>query len=321
MKDPYTKPDIISYAHHAFPLGIILTQDTAENWMLSNYITMYAKEGMNAFNFLVNYESNPFLNIRNIYAYEMKYILHMIGLKKWTIYELKHGVAVELFVDFYYLPLSDQYHRIHYMHEILITGYEEDGRVYYWGYTGNIYKENICCWEDIRIYDTNIFYGDGVAAKLYKGEKVNYQLDSDRVLTQLLLFFRSENPYKTSSLWGNYEEYKNYRYGISGMENLIDIILKNEYIDFRYINVWYEHKKLMHRRMQSLFSIEWCSDLCIIYKELENKWYDILLMAISCNKYNDNRQLEKKKEVVEQIKNVYLMEYKELAKCMNKLGL
>jgi len=102
---------------------------------------------------------------------------------------------------------------------------------------------------------------------------------------------------------------------------LIDIILKNEYIDFRYINVWYEHKKLMHRRMQSLFSIEWCSDLCIIYKELENKWYDILLMAISCNKYNDNRQLEKKKEVVEQIKNVYLMEYKELAKCMNKLGL
>ena len=198
------------------------------------------------------------------------------------------------------------------MHEILITGYEEDGRVYYWGYTGNIYKENICCWEDIRIYDTNIFYGDGVAAKLYKGEKVNYQLDSDRVLTQLLLFFRSENPYKTSSLWGNYEEYKNYRYGISGMENLIDIILKNEYIDFRYINVWYEHKKLMHRRMQSL---------CIIYKELENKWYDILLMAISCNKYNDNRQLEKKKEVVEQIKNVYLMEYKELAKCMNKLGL
>lgn len=207
------------------------------------------------------------------------------------------------------------------MHEILITGYEEDGRVYYWGYTGNIYKENICCWEDIRIYDTNIFYGDGVAAKLYKGEKVNYQLDSDRVLTQLLLFFKSENPYKTSSLWGNYEEYKNYRYGISGMENLIDIILKNEYIDFRYINVWYEHKKLMHRRMQSLFSIEWCSDLCIIYKELENKWYDILLMAISCNKYNDNRQLEKKKEVVEQIKNVYLMEYKELAKCMNKLGL
>ena len=101
MKVPYTKPDIISYAHHAFPLGIILTQDTAENWMLSNYITMYAKEGMNAFNFLVNYESNPFLNIRNIYAYEMKYILHMIGLKKWTIYELKHGVAVELFVDFY----------------------------------------------------------------------------------------------------------------------------------------------------------------------------------------------------------------------------
>ena len=80
-------------------------------------------------------------------------------------------------------------------------------------------------------------------------------------------------------------------------------------------------QKLMHRRMQSLFSIEWCSDLCIIYKELENKWYDILLMAISCNKYNDNRQLEKKKEVVEQIKNVYLMEYKELAKCMNKLGL
>lgn len=36
MKVPYTKPDIISYAHHAFPLGIILTQDTAENWMLSN---------------------------------------------------------------------------------------------------------------------------------------------------------------------------------------------------------------------------------------------------------------------------------------------
>ena len=31
--------------------------------------------------------------------------------------------------------------------------------------------------------------------------------------------------------------------------------------------------------------------------------------------------VEKKKEVVEQIKNVYLMEYKELAKCMNKLGL
>ena len=30
-------------------------------------------------------------------------------------------------------------------------------------------------------------------------------------------------------------------------------------------------------------------------------------MAISCNKYNDNRQLEKKKEVVEQIKNVYLI--------------
>lgn len=42
---------------------------------------------------------------------------------------------------------------------------------------------------------------------------------------------------------GNYEEYKNYRYGISGMENLIDIILKNEYIDFRYINVWYEAQK------------------------------------------------------------------------------
>ena len=94
--------------------------------------------------------------------------------------------------------------------------------------------------------------------------------------------------------------------------NILTIILAisiSLLVAFLYYHYQYDRfKKLIHRQKLARMI-------------LENKWYDILLMAISCNKYNDNRQLEKKKEVVEQIKNVYLMEYKELAKCMNKLGL
>ena len=318
MKTEYVKPDIISYSHHAFPLGVILTKNNAFNWMLSNYITLYSGLEMNAFNFLVNYNSNPFLDMRNVYSAEIKAIIDSVSLKNWVKFELDQGMPVELMVDYYYLPLTGAFCKTHFMHEILITGYTDDERVIYWDYTKRIYQENVCEWNDIRIFNSKTFYGDGVAGKVYYAKEANYDLDINLVKFQLDKYLLSENPYSDIAIWGDYQAYRNCFYGISCTQILAEEIKKSDKIDIRYLNVFYEHKKLMWYRMKALKKENslWCNVLQKAYENLQSRWKMLMYGAIKANFYDQEKRDKEKVRLANKIVDLYEMEITILSDCL-----
>lgn len=293
MKVKYIKPDVLTYSHHAFPLGIILTIDPSKNWFYSNYIYIYFYEGLNSVNFLANYDSNPFLDMRNIYKCELDEITELMGLKKWISYQIDNGFAIELLVDYFYLPHAWQFHKDHIMHEILVVGYSNEG-VFYWDYIKGEYKEDFTLWEDIHIFDSKLFYGDGVAAKLYNPKhNGTFFLNEEDIIQNIYCYYKSYNPCNMLSVWGDYSDYTERIFGLNAVRELANQIKTNDtFIDFRFFNIIYEHKKMMTMRADYLYNLQYhdaWNYLCKEFKTLEESWRSLTILSLKFYLRTDNK--------------------------------
>lgn len=282
----YKRPEIISYSHHAFPLGMIMGGENAEEWFLSNYINLYECDGNNAYNFLVEYDSNPFLDMRNIYRQEFDWIVEKCGQTEWIISNIDRNCMVEIIIDYYYFSPSIYYLKKHFMHEILIVGYTDTGDFYFWDYVKNIYKEGICKFNDIKVFDSSVLYGDGVIAKILKRRENNFDFDSELVWNQIEEYFNSTSLYRKIAINGNNENYKNVNFGIQVLNSFAQKINNKElsFLDYRYFNVFYEHEKCM--RMRAV-KFEVHKELMDLFKFLEGEWNQLLLIVVKYNVLED----------------------------------
>lgn len=127
-----TNVPIISYVHHAYPLGIISAHENDyDNYLLYTYSQLVWYDHFGNYN---GYELNfdvTFFKFSE--AFNREYldndILKALGISDFIEYIIScinNNRYIYLCVDYYYLPQTDSYLLNHNNHDLLIYGYNKD---------------------------------------------------------------------------------------------------------------------------------------------------------------------------------------------------
>jgi hypothetical protein len=131
---PLSSPIIDVNSYHAFSQSILLTdRDRALPWILSNYIHIFGVPDFNNGNF-IHYATQS-------YFHELPYTfvskLHTDQLKSWFPNGLQffmdclnHNQYIAIALDEYYIPGTHSFQQQHFVHHILIHGYDLDQRLF-----------------------------------------------------------------------------------------------------------------------------------------------------------------------------------------------
>lgn len=284
----YIIPEIITYVHHAYPLGIIQANENAWEWILNNYIYVYKKPNERSFNFLVQYYNNPFLEIRNIHKYEYCSIMKSGLLHEWIKMEVNNGGYVQIAVDYFYIKKAKTCGKEHIMHEMLIVDWISN-KYLCWDYVDDLFVSFSCEKDEIVLYETDDYYGTDIVAKIYTPKAGTYHWEIANVLRDIKNYYSGKNPWNEIAIWGDYCEYRNYNYGMGIIKTLAHEISQMDFIDYRYISLFYEHKKLMYKRLfkiqeqSRLFPEALFQSMLTQWKELEITWSKLRYLALQHN--------------------------------------
>jgi len=132
-KLPLGQPPISAYLFHAYPLSILAQEDRYLPWFYSTYIQLFSFPDEE-----LKFYTHPCCThhqIRHLYvqtcpllearAIDRKTLAPTpTGLGAWIRDAIEHKCYVQVDVDFFYLPNRPQHQRRHFIHEILVSGYD-----------------------------------------------------------------------------------------------------------------------------------------------------------------------------------------------------
>lgn len=297
IKLRYSTPPILSFLHHAYPLGIFWDEsnDSVKSWFCNNYNYVFSTtQGRFFFNFLVNYKDTPFLTIKNILEHELKKLLLITELPSLIFENLSLGYYVEILTDQYYISNSKTYQKEHYVHELFINGIDKVKEVYNaWAYKNGVYQElEIPFKEVVPFYNSSYYDGSDIIIKLYHRKEGDFTFLKEVFLFQIYNYINSINPYKYIAPFGDYERYKTRVFGLYAIQSLFDKfeVTKGEGIDIRFLRVIYEHFTSMKMK------INYFNELDVTFTQQEEmfKFYNIAvpeakLVLMMGAKYNINK--------------------------------
>lgn len=241
-----TTPPVKVYHHHAFCLGIILTEPEGFKWILNNYIQVcyYNNMPYYAFDYYMDYPTcQPVFEREHIN--DDMFVMSKIKVMKYIINALNTGRYVTACVDEFYIPERSAYMYSHFDHNILIYGYD------------NVTKKfNTCGYNDQGKYkQLEISYSDIKKSsphdidllKIRKG--FEYQVNIEDVIRQIRQYLNLENTAQV----GAYPKEGLY-VGLNACIELQDNFYKDsqelKQLDMRPVCLLFEHKKLMYERIK-----------------------------------------------------------------------
>ena len=146
-KIPIQEPPVTSYLFSMYPLSIMRPHMAFTPWICSNYIQLYHYKD-HFLRFYVNplspkggkknyyFVTCPFLDVQRL---EQRIILRTYDdVVQFVISSIEEDCHVQLDVDYYYLPSTEPYRRFHFMHELLVSGYDDTNQTFeISGYNGS----------------------------------------------------------------------------------------------------------------------------------------------------------------------------------------
>jgi len=286
----FIKPPVISYSYHANMLGVILVNKEAEDWFAMHYIYQIwnNKENLNM-DFMINYESSPFIIITNYTKKQIECIKKQVKLEEFIKENIRQGNCVNIMVDWYYIP--DQiiyYHKEHYMHELLITGYDEETSQYItWGFFNSTFVMRKYKYEDLVLFESEQYYGKGICMNVYESCTGTYNFNKEIFIKSMRDYYNSTNVYLDVALWTSFNNLKEGICGFNCYKKLKEHIVESVLIDLRYVSVFYEHKKCMYMRMKYInkkkllnFDITYMVEG---YKRIQEKFNKLLHQVVKFN--------------------------------------
>lgn len=135
---PLHSPPIRSYLFHAYPLSILAQADAYLPWLYSTHIQLFNFSGEE-----LKFYTHPFCTrheVRHLYFSTCPFLdvqtidrqvlgLGSADLVPWIISCIDRGYYVQTDVDFFYLPNRPHYQRHHFIHEVLVSGYDTEKRM------------------------------------------------------------------------------------------------------------------------------------------------------------------------------------------------
>ena len=301
---------------------MLLNNYDAQNWFYSNFIQVkYIRDSENNPRFIFNYSLGnltkyfyniPYLEVRNI---KRGFLLEICDdIMKVICKAIEEGYYIMTMVDEFYLPQRYHYNKEHYLHLILINGFNRKSNVFYTvGFNGHKYEESIFKIEDI-IKAISSMKGNNKGVrddcfmmyKLQEKEKIQYLQESYNYFPyklNLKLIKRSLQEYLLSKCSDEhfdtfYEISPNSEYGISYYEAIIEYI--NKFVEKKYEEDIYiiafhgmvEHKEVMIQRLIYLRDNDYVyeiEDIIQMYKDIVGmaKIVRNLLIKYNLAKKND----------------------------------
>lgn len=324
-KLPYTKPPIRCYLHHAYPLGIIWDQQNSAfmQWFCANYNYIFSNNEDEPYysNFFMDYSNVPFLYTQIILKDDLYYLLCNNSLENIIINFLKAQKYVLVIIDEYYLEGQWSYKKSHHMHEILITGVDEERKKFItWAYANKTYVEKEVDYSAIVLFPGDTFYeNNSVIMKLYSKKQGDFVLTKETFINQIEDFLCGINPYYKFAGLGGYVPYKDKLFGYKIYERYLielnKVSCEQHEINYICLRVMQEHfygmyLKLLFIKESNIFTIPECDRLLDFYKEAMDKLKAIVFLGVKHNFVSD---VTVKKEIIQQITN-RLMHYTQLEK-------
>lgn len=261
--------DITVYLYRALPLYVILSDKRLHNWYYERFINIYSQKDNNGFvtlDFVEYWCPYKGFIIENCLGYKL--LENIPSIIDFVIERINSDFYIIINVDEYYLPEKSNYKKKHFVHESMIYGYDNSQkRVMALGYNAEgILNKITFSYDDLIVAFEN-------GKKYYKWTAP--WAENSAVQTIKLNDYKSDYPFEIGRFLKELRDYINstadseraycllipterLKFGFDIYDSVIDS-LKNLYdgqitIDYRAIHLLYEHKKLIHDRLEFVIS-------------------------------------------------------------------
>lgn len=327
------KPPLTAYMEEAYPLSIALGEPSRWEWLYSNYIQlMYQNPDIFMDQPLKFYK----LSLNSGYVWDAdcpvlvydrlsRDMISFFGKDIISIvcFAINSGKYPVVYLDEYYLPYRGQYHKVHYIHESLFYGYDDEKKLLYGlayvtkedEYT---FKEFDVSFSDVREAYNGLKYDDEMRNRVMflSNEKERiYRFDIDAVTVCLEEYINEYPSEKRYAELSNTNIGRDYKYGGGVYEPFIEYIkrrrITSNVIPFQ---VLVEHKSLMHSRYRFMVENRYIKNEDAVEDGLKKLEKDAVILKMCFLKYRAGMNREMLKNIIDRLCNIK-NEEKEVLKC------
>ena len=319
VKLNYIVPPVRCFLHHALALGVFWDENDKEimKWYCVNYNYLMAGHTLEDqfYSFMVNYNSIPFLQKSNICGNELDGLLSRFSFPEIIKFLIDRGNLVEVIADEFYFSMSAAYQKKHFMHEVLILGYDDNKKSFLIRqYINHTFQEKEVSWEEVIPFENGIYYGDDVAMKIYKKKKNNFYFCPEMFMIQIKDFYESANPYqRVGGFYGNDFDTWNKDFGFQAYERIGELFESQEWIDYRVLRMVFEHFDGMKRKLEFIKQEDYegiliREELIEFYQKSALVMFSLVNMGVKQNLLGEDLRENTKKRIVAKFRELILEE-------------
>lgn len=256
--------DITTYLNYSLPLCGILSDERRYAWLYEHFVQLYALTDQQG-NLWVDYlEDRDFYKDVAEYKIFKSDELRKVGcIIEFIIEKINMGYYLIIFMDEYYLPGKASYNSSHFVHQLMVYGYDNDKKVFKTIAFNNINEFTVFEYEYNQLeqayeqgkayYSSSPIWVSNETIEMVRINTINsYSFNLDPFIENLDIYLKGEGNYskiRSNNLETNGREatfnFNIYNELLFHLSNLID---GKQTMDYRYMHLMFEHKAIMFKR-------------------------------------------------------------------------
>lgn len=316
-------PPLKAYLEDAYPLSVALTDPSRWDWLYCNYIQLiyqnpdiFLDQPLKFYKLSLNsgyvWDADcPVL----IYDRVSRDMISFFGKDIIDIvcFAIKSGKYPIVYLDEYYLSYRSQYQKVHYIHENLFYGYDEErellnGLAYVTDKEGYAFKKFSVRYAEVREAYQNLNYDDEMRNRVMflSNEKERiYRFDIQAVILNLKEYINACPSEKRFAELSNTNLGETYKYGIGIYEPFIEYIRRRKtsanIIPFQILK---EHKSLMLLRYRFMVENRYIRRNDEVEDGLKKIEMDASVLKMCFLKYQASRNSVMLEDVIDRLKRM-----------------
>ena len=286
-------PPVNGYLHHAFPLSIMACNEDYLPWFYSNYIQLYCSKNFDdlacPLNFYI-YENFNNFSLLDCQMLTRDIVLSMTDILSFLTGSIDKGYHVSLYVDEYYIPNTKAYKKVHFTHDLLVSGYSKKNKsLFVSTYMNQKYVSTTITFREFlksfKEVDTERFdYAELI--RLFRYNNKPYPFNVGLTIDYLSDYLRASNHFRCAS----FPDESHLAFGVAIYHYLKRNLLADadrgiKEIDIRPTHILWEHKLAMKNRIEFLLDNQYIKshEIYTEYSSIENSTQKIRLALIRYN--------------------------------------
>ncbi|WP_127530189.1 hypothetical protein [Paenibacillus kobensis] len=319
---PIHKPEISGYLHHAYPLAVMSDHPSFIPWFYSNYIQLYTAKDLGGVPFYINFYR--YLDWNNYQLLDHQYfdreVMPVDDIVEYVIHCIDLDYCFYSFVDEFYVPGRTPYQKVHFDHELMISGYDKTNRTFRASsFINGQYSDFSISFQDFKdAYQNNSLKYDYM--KLIRVLKPNYsstyEFDPSFVNEVLNDYLHARN---SIDRYANFDlfHYKNMTFGIDVYRELQlymnNCMIEGKTCDIYPFHILWEHKKVMAGRFRYMIELhhdstirDTLTQIAAAYEEVVNQSDKVRFMILMY------RKTKRQKLIIDAENEILVMKEKEV---------